>query len=338
MPRKARVDAPGALHHIICRGIERKRIFRDNKDRDNFVERLGNILVQTSTHCYAWSLIPNHFHLLLKTGHVPITTVMRRLLTGYAVTFNRRYSRHGHLFQNRYKSILCQEEIYLLELVRYIHLNPLRAKQVPNLGKLNQYSYCGHSRLMGLSEDNWQDTEFVLNHFGRRVSSARKKYAAFVEEGISQGRKDELVGGGLIRSAGGWTELAAMRRLGLRQQSDERILGDSDFVDTVLKEVQEAFDRKDQYRMAGFGFDQVLQVVAEIFKMEPREIMAAGKQPLRVQARSLLCYWAVRELGCSVTSVAIKLGLGQPAVSRAVQRGERFVQEHDYSLEIPGKA
>jgi REP element-mobilizing transposase RayT len=113
MPRKARIDAPGAFHHIICRGIERRKIFYDDTDRDNFLKRLENILKETSTPCYGWALIPNHFHLLLRTGQVPITTVMRRLLTGYAVNFNRRHRRYGHLFQNRFKSILCQENIYL---------------------------------------------------------------------------------------------------------------------------------------------------------------------------------------------------------------------------------
>ncbi|MDJ0818014.1 MAG: transposase [Desulfobacterales bacterium] len=106
MPRKARIDAPGALHHIICRGIEKTEIFRDDADRDSFAERLGRVISETNTRCYAWALIPNHFHLLLKTGNVPISTVMRKLLTGYAVTFNRRHRRVGHLFQNRYKSIL----------------------------------------------------------------------------------------------------------------------------------------------------------------------------------------------------------------------------------------
>ena len=101
MPRKARIDAPGALHHIICRGIERGDIFTDNADRNNFVERLGNIHSETKTPCFAWALIPNHFHLLLRTANVPIATVMKRLLTGYAVSFNRRHRRSGHLFQNR---------------------------------------------------------------------------------------------------------------------------------------------------------------------------------------------------------------------------------------------
>ena len=170
MPRKARIDAPGALHHIICRGIERKRIFRDNTDRNNFVERLSSIIIDTSTRCYAWALIPNHFHLLLRTGRVPIATVMRRLLTGYAVTFNRRHRRHGHLFQNRYKSILCQEEPYLLELVRYIHLNPLRARVVPSFEKLNHYSFSGHSRLIGRIKGEWQETDEILLRFINSVA------------------------------------------------------------------------------------------------------------------------------------------------------------------------
>ncbi len=108
MPRQARIDAPGALHHIICRGIERRKIFKDNIDRKRFLERLGSVLQKTSTPCYGWALILNHFHLLLKTGKEPIAQIMRRLLTGYAVTFNRRHRRYGRLFQNRYKSILCQ--------------------------------------------------------------------------------------------------------------------------------------------------------------------------------------------------------------------------------------
>jgi REP element-mobilizing transposase RayT len=101
MPRKARIDAPGALHHIIVRGIERRRIFCDDQDRDNFIERLGDIVIETETFCLAWALIPNHAHILLRSGQTRLATAMRRLLTGYAVSYNRRHRRHGHLFQNR---------------------------------------------------------------------------------------------------------------------------------------------------------------------------------------------------------------------------------------------
>ena len=133
MPRKARIDSPGALHHVIIRGIERRKIFRSDYDRENFVVRLSELIPETQTDCFAWALIPNHAHLLLRTGSIPVSVFMSHLLTEYAVWFNKKYRRHGQLFQNRYKSILCQEDPYLKELVRYIHLNPLRAGLVEDM-------------------------------------------------------------------------------------------------------------------------------------------------------------------------------------------------------------
>lgn len=96
MPRLARLDAPGVIHHIIIRGIERRKIFRDNHDRENLLERLGKLLLETKTGCYAWAFLPNHAHFLLRRGEVPLATLMRRLLTGYVVSFNRRHKRQGH--------------------------------------------------------------------------------------------------------------------------------------------------------------------------------------------------------------------------------------------------
>ena len=142
MPRKSRIDAPEGLQHVIGRGINRQAIFSDKADYKDFLYRLGEILSESNTSCYAWALIPNH--LLLRTGNVPVSRVMQRLLTGYVVNYNRRHRRFGHLFQNRYKSILCQEDPYLLELVRYIHLNPLRAKLVSGYKALCRHPYCGH--------------------------------------------------------------------------------------------------------------------------------------------------------------------------------------------------
>jgi hypothetical protein len=148
---------------------------------------------------------------MLKTSKVPVATVMRRLLTGHALRYNRRHRRFGHLFQNRYKSILCQEDTYLLELVRYIHLNPLRAKLVRDMTAPDKYSFSGHRVIMGGHINDWQDTDAVLHLFGEKVYDARIQYRAYVEKGIAIGRREDLIGGGLIRSHGGWANVKAMR-------------------------------------------------------------------------------------------------------------------------------
>ena len=329
MPRKARIDAPGALHHIIVRGIEKRKIFKDHADRKSFIKRLGDILSGSKTPCYAWALMPNHFHLLLKTGLTPISTIMSRLLTGHAVYFNRRYRRIGHLFQNRYKSILCQEETYLMELVRYIHLNPLRAKQVSDLKKLDRYPYCGHSVLLGNHPNDWQSVDETLKLFGEKLSVARRRYREFVEKGVNQGRRPELVGGGLIRSIGGWQ---AFDRADAHLKSDERILGDSEFVEEVLKKAQEQRERRYQLKATGFNIDQVAEKVAAILGIQCKQVWGKGKHPQTVMARSLLCYWAVHELGISATALARRIGITQPAVSQSVKRGEAIAKENGFEL------
>jgi REP element-mobilizing transposase RayT len=332
MPRKARIDAPGALHHITVRGIEKRNIFKDNSDRRSFVQRLGKILKDTKTPCYAWALMPNHFHLLLKTGLTPIATIMRRLLTGHAVYFNRRHRRWGYLFQNRYKSILCQEENYLLELVRYIHLNPLRAKQVSDLKKLEHYPYCGHSVLLGHYSNDWQSVDETLELFGKVVSEARRSYYKFVKKGINMGRRPELVGGGLIRSLGGWQAFKAFDRTDVHLKSDERILGDSDFVEEVLIKAQEQCERQYQLEAAGFNIDQVAERVAALLGVKCEQVWKKGKHPKTVKARSLLCYWLVRELGITTTELARRIGISQPAISQSVKRGETIAKENGWEL------
>ena len=289
MPRKSRIDAAGALHHIIARGIDRGKISQDPVDKHNFLDRLADILQSSKTRCYAWALIPNHFHLLLRTGRVPIATVMRRLLTGHVLWYNRRHRRHGHLFQNRYKSILCQEDSYLLELVRYIHLNPLRARLVGNLSALDKYSFSGHSVLMNRRSNDWQDTDAVLRLFGEKISEARRQYRGYVEKGIALGKREDLIGGGLIRSHGGWANVKAMRRAKIFEKADERILGDGDFVQEVLAGAEEKHQRRYRLTAQGVNLENLADRVAELFDLSVSELWQPGKYRQRVRARSLLC-------------------------------------------------
>lgn len=334
MPRIARLDTPGLLHHIMIRGIERRKIFNDGKDRENLIARLSVLLPETKTQCYAWSFLSNHAHFLFRSGPHGIAGLMRRLLTGYAVSYNRRHRRHGQLFQNRYKSVICQEDRYLQELVRYIHLNPLRAKIVTDLKELDSYPYCGHSALMGMKKREWQDIEYVLGFFGKRIGEARKRYRSYVEKGIPMGRRPELVGGGLIRSLGGWDEVKKMRLAGQdRIKSDQRILGESDFVMDVLSEAEENFSRKYRLKSRGFNFEKVTERVCSLFDLEKDYITARGRQRNRVRARDLLCYWCAIELRIPMAVLSKRLDMTLAAVSYAVKRGEKTAKEAGWQLD-----
>ncbi len=333
MPRTARLDVPGILHHLIIRGIERREIFKDDEDRKNFLNRIEVLLPETGTICYAWVFMTNHAHFLFRSGDAGLPTLMRRLLTGYAVSYNRRHNRHGQLFQNRYKSIVCQEDAYLKELVRYIHLNPIRAGIISNLDELIQYPFCGHGVLMGKIKHEWQNTKYVLNYFNRTTRKSKNEYQLYVEQGIKQGRRDELVGGGLIRSLGGWDEIKKHRSEGMdRIKGDERILGDSNFVDEVLLLAKENYNKKFILRSKGYNLKKISQKVTEIFDIEPEEIFSKGRRKNQVESRSLLCYWAVFELGMKVTDLAGHLNMTVPGVGYSVQRGKNIAKKNGFNL------
>ena len=333
MPRLARLDAPGVIHHVIIRGIERRKIFRDNKDRNDMIDRLSDLLPTTNTSCYAWAFLSNHAHFLFRSGDQGLSTFMRRLLTGYAMRFNRRHKRHGQLFQNRYKSIICQEDIYLKELVRYIHLNPLRAKIVADISGLNRYKYSGHSVLMGKRDCDWQETKYVLSYFGKSILKGRENYYSYVKEGMDQGRRPELVGGGLIRSLGGWSEARKLRLKGQdRMKGDERILGDGDFVMDVLSEANERMDRRYELKSQGYTIEKLEQRVLGLYQIEREELYSKSRQKVRAEARSVFCYWAVCELGVEGTHMAKRLNMSQPGVAYAVGKGEKIVKDNNFQM------
>jgi len=331
MPRTARLDAPGILHHVMIRGIERRNIFRNKKDREDFLERLAKLLPETGTACYGWVFLSNHAHFLFKTGHLPLSQLMRRLLTGYVISFNRRHKRHGQLFQNRFKSIVCQEDVYLKELVRYIHLNPIRAGLVKDLKGLDTYPYSGHRTLMGNVECKWLQVDEVLTVFGKNAKGARKAYRSFVEDGLEQGRREELVGGGLVRSAGGWSEVKNDQ---CDEMSDERILGDGDFVNTILTQADEVLNRHYELKIKGYDLQRIATRAADVFQIDIDALFSPGRQRLIVNARSLTCFWAARELGISLSELARTFKMSVPGIGYAVVRGEKIAKDNNLSLVI----
>jgi len=329
MPRQPRLDAPEILHHVMVRGLERRVIFRDDTDRGDFVARLARLAAQGALTVYAWALLPNHAHLLVRTGNRPLPRSMRSLLTGYAGAFNRRHDRGGHLFQNRYKSIVVEEDPYLLELVRYLHLNPLRAQVVPDLRALARYPWTGHSALLGRVSRPWQDSATILAQFGPRARRARTGYEAFVQEGIARGRRPELQGGGLRRSYGGWQGVAALRRGREAYASDERILGRSAFVEQCRRVVAAGAPPPPPRLALAALVPRVCRAVG----IGAAALTGGGRRPAVSQARAGIAYlWTVR-LGHPGRPLAPVLGVHPAVVYQAARRGAEAAARWDRLLE-----
>jgi len=351
MPRQARLDAPGVLQHVMARGIERRKIFTDNKDRASFLERFAVILEETQTQCYAWAFIPNHFHLLLRTGPTTLSKVMRRLMTGYAVTFNKRHKRSGHLFQNRYKSVVCEEDPYLLELIRYIHLNPLRARLVEDLKELDKYLWTGHSAILGrrknplipsipdlskkkgietknkseisLAERTTQD---VLLHFGKTLKVARRRYRQFVKNGIDQGKRPELQGGGMVRSAGGEKAGLLGRSKEEREKGDARILGSGDFVGSILA---------DSGQIEGYKFlrkvslPELVEKVSTYLDADKDEVLSGNRRLKNCHARDLISFVAAKSMGYKFNDISETLGIHPVTAGRCAEKGKKLIDNYE---------
>ena len=185
---------------------------------------------------------------------------------------------------------------------------------------------------MGHRPNDWQAIDSVLRLFGKSVSRARQKYRFFVEQGIVLGRRPELTGGGLIRSLGGWGAVKSMRRLREHVKSDERILGDRDFVQSVLSEQNELLEARYRLHSQGYDFGYALTRAAQLTGLEPVQILKPGKQADRLYARSLICHWAIHDLRMTAVAVSKLLGISQPAVTRAAYRGEAIAAADSLEL------
>lgn len=316
MPRQPRLDTPGALHHVMGRGIDAIQIFGEKDDCTDFLDRLKNLCESKAMSVYAWALMSTHFHLLVRTGNLQLSSSMRKLLTGYVVNYNRRHKRYGHLFQNRYKSILCEDDPYLLELTRYIHLNPLRAGIVKSVKELNRYQWCGHCVILGNVKRKWQDRDTILAYFGKRRKRAIEKYEKFIIDGIKEGSRPDLVGGGLIRSLGDWSQVLSLRRSGSKVFSDERILGSSEFVKEAITDADEKAKETLRLKLKITDLSTLAKKICIGEKVEERELRSGLRKRSVVKSRKLLCQISVMHMGYSGADVALFLGITTSAVNR----------------------
>ncbi len=186
---------------------------------------------------------------------------------------------------------------------------------------------------MGKKKRKWQDIRHVLGYFGQNYKEARRNYLSYMEKGISIGRRPELVGGGLIRSLGGWDEVKKLRLNGQdRVKGDERILGESDFVNDILSEAGEEYSRGYELKTQGVDLETIIEKVSSICRLDRKYILGKGRQKDRVEARDLVCYWASNELGVSITDLAKTFGMTAAGASYAVRRGETIAVENKWQL------
>jgi REP element-mobilizing transposase RayT/DNA invertase Pin-like site-specific DNA recombinase len=319
MPRYSRIDYPGLTHHVISRGIERRKIFSDKKDYERFISIIEKVLRESpTTVCYAWALMPNHFHLLVTVNKSSLSSIMRRLLTRYATYFNARHKRRGHLFQNRYKSIVCQKDEYFLQLVRYIHLNPLKAKIVTDIDELNRYPYTGHSAIMGYHIRIWQNITEALDTLTSVKKRARERYKEFISQGIDDENTPNLEGGGFLRLLDiHKNDKQALKEI-KNQSCDERILGSGEFVDDILSNMKhESTERK--------SFDSIVKEVSSKSHINPKDVYSRSKTGKICDIRASVSYKAARNEGYTVSEIAKKLNISRSGISRAIERGRILI-------------
>lgn len=322
MPRQARLDAPGTLHHVMIRGIAGDQIFKGDQDRQDFITRTGQVAQETGTRVLAWVLMSNHVHLLFFSGPSGISKFMRRILTGYAQGYNRRHRRSGHLFQNRYKSIVCEEDTYLLELVRYIHLNPFRASVVKSLKELDGYPWSGHPVLIGYVKNDWQERDYVLRQFHEKEGKAIRAYRRFIERGKDQGRQPELVGGGLIRSLGGWSQVLSLKGNREGMDHDARILGTSDFVAEILREADKNVRRYVRINERESLVNNLIKKTCHEERVGEQELRMGGQTRKISRVRAKVSFQLSHKFGVSMAEIARHLGVCTSAVVKAVRKIE----------------
>ncbi|MBI5416955.1 hypothetical protein HZA55_03265 [Candidatus Poribacteria bacterium] len=247
---------------------------------------------------------------------------MGKLLTWYAQYFNRKHERTGHLFENRYKSILCEEDKYLLALVRYIHLNPIRVGIVKSLEELNKYSWSGHRLIIKNSDKKWMDKDYVLAQFSRNKNVAIREYCKFMHEGLKVGNED-LSGGGLIKSVGGWSNIISMRRRDERIEFDERILGDSDFVHDILKDAEQRQIRQLSFKKSGKTITDLIEEECRKLQINPIELKSGSRRKRISEVRAKIAYRSMGEFGLSAAEIAGNLGVNTSAIIKAVARFEK---------------
>jgi putative transposase len=301
MARKPRIEYPGAFFHIIVRGNNRENVFRDGADYVHYLEKFFYLCQEGDITVYAYCLMPNHIHLLLEIGKGSLSKVLQRFHTWYTQYFNRRYDRVGHLFQGRYKAIVCNKDAYLLELVRYIHLNPVRAGLVDSP---EDYAWSSHRIFLGIDKSEAIDPSFVLKQFSDDLSAAIRSYELFVMEGKKQGRRDDLY-----------------------KLRDQSILGDESFHREALRRRRHEESESVEMAMVHFELDELEKIMQGALGLEPGSLRSGGR--FNTWFRRIFCYIARTYGAHKGKDVAAYIGRDLATVTYSVRFVENLLRAGD---------
>lgn len=300
MARKPRLEIEGGLYHIITRGNDRRPIFHSKEDHAKFLSLLATQKERLPFFLYAYCMMTNHIHLLIERKADMVGRIMHRVLTGYTQYYNRRYKKVGHLLQGRHKAILCQSELYLGELVRYIHLNPVRAKMVESV---EDYPYSSHRAYQGVEAPGIVDIDPVLRLFGSKREDARRHFATYVSSAKRPGSREDLY------------------------DTQNGILGSEEFVDATIHRLGETgfVPKPTDGRLNltdDFNTEVLLCAVEQIVGISRRDFCQRGKSAKIIAAKETLIV-AGRRMGATTTSLAALTGLNSATVSRRQDSGLR---------------
>ncbi len=287
MTRPRRLHVPGSLYHVILRGNNRQEIFFSPADRiylDQLVGRATESL-EAEVHAYCW--MPNHIHMAIRVGEAPLGRLMQWIASRYAFRVNRQREATGHLFERRYRALLVDVDAYALQLVRYIHLNPVKAGLVSDPA---DYPWSSHGHYLGGDAPPWLRTDWILGMFGRRRIRARAAYRRFVGDDPDAELPEELVAG---------------------DPEDERLTG----ADRLLSEPNDMVDA----RPADGDLDSLIAAAAERHGCEVAAITGPSRERRLVRVRREIARQA-RDCGvASVAEIARRLNRSDTAVARLLR-------------------
>jgi putative transposase len=309
----ARLESPGSLFHIMAHSIEGKNLFLDDQDRKEFLSRLTKGLTNCGFQCYAWVLMDNHYHFLIRSNDLPLSKLMRPLNGGYAQYYNKKYKRRGYLFQNRFKSVLCQEQEYAAQLIRYIHLNPLRAGKVSSLDQLKHWAWCGHGFLLGVKNANgeqFQNREESLRRFGDNENDAVKAYLQYLKLGCHDG--DNKKAGQLSFTES--TEIAGSCK------GWPAVIGNHEFVKNAMEKYKTYLNRKHRKADYPYVLETISNKVCIEYGITKDELLKRGKKNKRSDARAAFCYQSHQKELIPLAAIAGYLRTTIPPIAAHVKR------------------